>query len=74
MIEKGINLIRSLETSRECIGEIFNLEKESLYLKKQETTLSIISSDFNSKQEQEIKKFLSKISENLNTFYNSMDN
>ena len=70
--QKKTELIINIENAKTYFNNLLLLKKEEELLKKQHSTLSKVSSDFNSKQQREMEKILSEISTNLRVFYTFM--
>ena len=65
-------LIVKIIQSKERLNELLSLQREKKLFEAQRDTLKEISTKFNSQQRQEMEKFLTEISNNLNSFYSFM--
>ena len=68
-----INVVTDIKISMQSFEKLMDLKKEKNILCNQHTTISKISSLFNTKARLEIETFLSEISNNLNEFYSFMN-
>ena len=67
-----IDQIVKLTKSKEELDRLLSLKRRKKLLEAQKDTLEEISTNFNEMQKQEVERFLTGISEKLNSFYNFM--